>query len=48
MIKLKESSERIQEIEKHKKCYLDTITYLEGELNTAKEELEKQKELNNK
>lgn len=44
--KLKESHERVSQLENYKKCYSNTINYLEQQISTLKEELATEKERN--
>ena len=45
-IRIKEQQEKIQQLEDHKKCYSNTITYLESSIKQLKEELETEKDRN--
>ncbi len=44
--RLKESQERITQVENHKKCYSDTIKYLESQISEMREGFEEEKSKN--
>lgn len=44
--KLKETQERVSQLENYKKCYSNTINYLEQQIGTLKEELGAEKHKN--